>query len=109
MGLRTAMEVVALDDAAEALTFGRANHVYDLALGKHAGVDARAELEVVEAICRYFAQGFDALLVGEASLFQVAFMGLRRARLFAKPELDGGIAIHLLSAQLRDEARASLH
>ena len=48
MGLRTAVEVVALDHAAEALAFGGANHVHDLALDKHARVDARTELQIVE-------------------------------------------------------------
>src|SRR5258708_34026294 len=109
VGLRPATEVVALDHATEALAFGRANHIDDLALDKHAGIDACTKLEVLETIGRHFAHGLDAVLVGQASFLQVAFVWLRRARPLAKPELDGGIAVHLLGAQLRDEARTSLH
>ena len=79
MRLRAAAEVVALDDAAEALAFRRADHVDDLALSEDARVDTRTQLEILEAVSRYFAQGIDVLALGQTGFLQMTFLGPVRA------------------------------
>ena len=85
VGLRSTVEVVTLDHATEAFALGRTDHVDDFALGEHAGIDASAQFEIFEAVGGHLAHGFQTLLVGEASLLQMPFVGLRGARFVAEP------------------------
>src|SRR5579871_1525157 len=102
---RAAVEVVALHHTREAFALGGADHVDDLALGKDAGVDARAEHQVFEAVRGNLPQRLESVPVGQASLLELALLWLRRAWPGTETELHRGVAVGFGCSKLGDEAR----
>src|SRR5579864_6411568 len=103
-----ATEVVALHDAGETLAFGRTDHVHDFALLEHTGVDARAELEVVDGVSGHLAQGFEALPIWQTRFAQMPLVWACRTWFGAEAQLDRNVAVGFGRTQLSNEARTSL-
>src|SRR6266568_7211315 len=102
---RPAAELVALDEALEALAFASAGHVDELAGGEDLHLELLALLEAV------VAADLDEVPVRvEAGLLEGAELGLRYAALGDRLECDprGRVAVPLLRAQAEDAARARL-
>src|SRR3954452_22482687 len=108
MRFGAAAEIVALHDAREALALRGADHVDDLALDEHAGVDARPELQLLDAVGWNLAHRLQAVAVRQTGAFELTLVRSVRPRLGTEAELHRGIAVGLVGAQLRNEARSRL-
>src|SRR5918992_3079706 len=107
VGLRASPEVMAGDDAGEAVALADAGDVDQLAGLEDIDADLLADLERICLVDTDLAHVLEVLLV-LGQVLQLAGHGLRRATRAAGAELDGGITVLLGGADARHRVRGSL-
>jgi len=98
------MEMMPLNRTREPSAFARADHVHALAFGEHVNLDFSTFSHIDFAIAQ--TKLAQITQCGQVVTLQMSEFALRQTlRLgFAKPQLNGGVAIFFAAANLRDEA-----